>query len=192
MALISGKITNGALQYWPQFFGRLLGISAGSSTSGHWNPLFRSFKYGRGGWIDNGGGPVPRAPDPTLTDLDIIMDASRSSGDKRYPATPGNIYFIEKTLVDGAFVFTAPSSLTITCTLDFTDFNDIQGTPTTPPGGSTLSPSGINPDLYEIGIFSDHPSGTGELMVMYATFPVETKSSGIQIINGVILGATGG
>jgi hypothetical protein len=192
MALIPAVITSGALQYWPQFFGRLLGISAGSTTAGHWNPFFRSFKYGRGGWVNNGGGPVPRAPDPTLTDLDIILDAGRSGGSKRYPALAGNIYFMEKTLADGNFAFSGPSNLVVTCTLGVNDFNDIAGTATTPPGGGSLSPSGVNPDLYELGIFCDHPSGTGELMVMYATFPVETKISGQQIINGVILGATGG
>lgn len=183
MAVVVAAVTDGARQYWPQFFGTMLGISAGVSSPSNWNPLMRTFKIGRGGWINPGGGPVPRVPDPTLTDLDVIVDASRPLIDKRYTSLAGNIYFMEKNLVLADFTFEAPSTLKIRCNLDFADFNEIQGTPTTPPGGPVLAPLGVNPDLYELGIFSDHPSGTGQLMLLYGTFAVETKNVTKQIEN---------
>ena len=187
MAVVVATVTDLARQYWPQFFGTMLGITSGASTPGNWNPLIRSFKIGRGGWIDPGTGKVPRTPDSSLTDLDVILDYGRSAPAKRYTSLSGNIMFVEKTLALSDFTFTAPSTLKIRCLLDFPDFNDIQGTPSTPPGGGVLPPAGINPDLYELGVFSDHPSGTGELMVIYGTFNAETKTSAKQIENDALL-----
>jgi len=185
MAVVVACVTNGARQYWPQFFGGMLGISAGATTPGAWNPLIKTFKIGRGGWIDPGSGPVPRSPDPTLTDLDVILDYSRSGPDKRYTSLAGNIMFLEKSLSPGNFSFITTSTLNVQCLLDFGDFNDIQGVPSNPPGGSTLSPSGTPPQLYELGLFTDHPSGSGKLMVMYGTFTAEQKTSAKQILNQV-------
>lgn len=185
MAVVVGTVTNGARQYWPQFFGTLLGISAGASSPGNWNPLIKSFKIGRGGWIDPGGGPVPRTPDPTLTDLDVILDDARPLMSKRYSTLTGNILFIEQALTLADFTFEASSILKIRTLLDFGTFNDISGIPSTPPGGGVLPPSGTNPDLWELGVFSDHPSGTGQLMVIYGTFNAETKDVLKQIENDV-------
>lgn len=183
MAVVVGTVTDLARQYYPQFFGRLLGISSGASSPGNWNPLLKTFKIGRGGWIDPGTGKVPRTPDPTLTDLDVIVDATRPLISKRYTSLAGNIYFVEKALANGDFTFIGPSTLQINCLLDFPDFNDIQGTPSNPPGGGVLAPAGVNPDLYELGVFSDNPTGTGELMVLYGTFNAETKTIAKQILN---------
>lgn len=183
MAVVIATVTDGARQYWPQFFGTLLGISAGVSSPGNWNPLIRSFKIGRGGWINPGGGPVPRVPDPTLTDLDVILDAARPLISKRYTSLLGNIYFVEKSLILGDFSFETPSTLKIRCVLDFADYNDISGVPSTPPGGPVLPITGTGPDMWELGVFSDHPSGTGQLMLLYGTFAVETKNSTKQIEN---------
>ncbi len=183
MAVVVGVVTDLARSFYPQFLGRILGISAGTTTAGNWNPFIRSFKIGRGGWIDPGGGPVPRTPDPTLTDLDVIVDQGRSGPSKRYSSLAGNIYFMEKTLLNTDFSYVSPTTLLIRCTLDFGEFNDIAGVPSNPPGGPTLSPSGTSPDLYEIGVFCDHPSGTGELMVLYGTFLAETKNGTKQVEN---------
>jgi hypothetical protein len=188
MAVVVASIQDLTRQYWPQFFGGLLGISSGTTSAGHWNPLIKSFKIGRGGWIDPGTGKVPRTPDPTLTDLDIIVDYSRPLISQRYiPTLTGNIMFMEKTLTGADFTFVGPSSLQIRCLLDFGDFNDIQGTPSNPPGGGVLAPAGVNPDLWELGIFCDHPSGTGELMLFYGTFVAETKTNAKQIENDVLV-----
>lgn len=179
MTVVAAVVTDEAKKYWPQFFGGLTGV---------WSPLITSFKIGRGGWINPGTGKVPRTPDSSLTNLDIILDYSRSSGTRRYispapGALAGNIMFLEKSLSLVNFTWEAPRTLKIQCLLDFPDFNDIQGVPSTPPGGGVLVPAGVNPDLYEIGAFSAHPSGSGELMVLYGTFAVETKNIGIQLDN---------
>jgi len=179
MPVVAAIVTAGAKQYWPQFFGGLTGV---------WAPLITSFKIGRGGWIDPGTGKVPRTPDPTLTDLDVILDYGRAGPSRRYispapGALAGNIMFLEQSLILADFTWEAPSTLKIRCLLDFPDFNDIQGVPSTPPGGGVLAPAGVNPNLYEIGAFSAHPSGIGKLMVLYGTFAVETKNIGIQLDN---------
>lgn len=188
MALIPAVVTDAARRYLPQFFGNFLGISAGATTAGHWNPLLKSFKIGRGGWIDKGVGPVPRDPDPLLTDLDVILDAARSAPTKRYTSLAGNILFVEKTLssLDLSYDTVAPYSLNVRCQLQGNEFNDIQGVPSTPPGGATLPSSSTSPQLWEVGVFCDHPSGTGELMVLYGTFPVEVKLVGSLIENVLI------
>lgn len=187
MAAIIAVVTDAARRYYPQFFGRMLGISASTSTVGNWNPLLKSFKIGRGGWINSGSGKVPRTPSPLLTDLDIILDAGRSAPDKRYSTESGNIYYYEKALdsIDFTYNSTTPYTLGIRCRLGGSEFNDIQGTPSTPPGGATLPAASVSPEAWELGIFSDHPSGTGQLMVLYATFPGEVKLSGSLLENTV-------
>ncbi len=189
MALIPAVITNAARAYYPQFFGRILGISAGLSSAGNWNPLLKTFKIGRGGWIDPGGGKEPRTPDPELTDLDIVIDYSRDSEDKRYIGLSGNIMFVEKTLgsLDLTYSVTDPYTLTIKCQLGGSEANDIQGVPSDPPGGATLLESSTQPEFWEIGVFSEHPSGTGDLMVLYATFPGELKLVGSILENTITL-----
>ncbi len=189
MAIIAAVVTDAARRFYPQFFGRMLGISVGSTTDGNWNPLFRTFKIGRGGWTDPGGGKEMRTADPLLTDLDIIMDDTRDAVDKRYVGLSGNILYVEKSLgaLDLLYTEGTPYALSVRCQLGGSEANDIQGVPSTPPGGSTLSAANVTPEFWEIGIFSDHPSGTGQLMVLYGTFPGETKLIGSLLENTIIM-----
>jgi hypothetical protein len=182
MAVVIATVTNKARQFWPQYFG-------GIATP--WNPQYTYFKIGRGGWINPGSGAVPRIADPTLEDLDIIQNPSR------YAPITGNIYYWQNSLIAANFSFSSPTTLNIRCILDFGQFNDIQGVPSTPPGGPTLAPSGTAPQLWELGIFSAPPPGYTSptvgvgsqnlLMVVYGTFNLETKNSSIQLENDVLV-----
>ena len=189
MAIILAAVTEDARKYWPQFFGTLLGISNNATANVppgpvSWDPRLMSFKVGEGGWIDPGGGPVPRPPDPTLRviaappndvqDLDAIVDPTRPLISQRYPAT--SIATFEKALIPANFTYLAPSTIQVRCFLDFGDFND---------DGFANSP-----EIWEIGIFSDHPSfsravigtpGAKRLMVAYGTIPKEIKDATKQI-----------
>jgi len=189
MAQVVATVTNVARQYWPQFFG-------GIATP--WTPQFTYFKIGRGGWINPGGGPVPRIADPTLQDLDVIQNTSRylpNIGTEG--AGPGNIYYWKNALIGANFSFATPTTLQIRCILDFGQFNDIQGVPSSPPGGPVLSPSGTNPQLWELGIFSAPPPGYTSptasagnpnlLMVVYGTFAAETKTVAAQLENDCLI-----
>ena len=129
--------------------------------------------------MNPGTGPTPRAPDASLRDgttniqdLDSIVDASRSV--KRYPSD--SVGWFEKALVLSDFLFVSPSTIQVRCFLDFGDFND--------------DGAGFSPEVWELGIFSDHPDFTREpvntpgakrLMVAYGTFPKEIKDATKQI-----------
>ena len=178
MAVILGVVTEDCRKYWPQFFGTLLGISDGVTTQvpQAWNPLITHFKMGEGGWVDPGSGKVPRTPDPTLRresapliqDLDAAVDLTR--GVPRYPSDSQFVF--EKVLTISDFSFDGPSTIRITCLLDFTEAND---------DGFSNSP-----EFWEIGFFSDHPLEPGEkLMVAYGTFPMEIKDGSKQLENVV-------
>lgn len=206
MPIIPGVPTDDARKYLPQFLGRLLGIPASSTivTPGpvtvQWNPWPIVFKIGEGGWIDPGAGKVPRtpdpalrrfAPDPLIQDIDAICDINR--GVARYPSNPLSPTYSRgafmKALTPADLTFTPPSTLRVRCLLDFGDFNEDY------PG------SGRNPEMWEIGVFSDHPGivtpappavpGPGDpsnalkqlLMIGYGTFPMQTKNAGIQVEN---------
>jgi hypothetical protein len=194
MALILATVTEDARKYWPWFFGGKYGVGASTFPSGTvppstWNPLLYSFKMGVGGWENPGTGPIPRAPDPALRmeigtllqDIDALVDATRTSPG-RYGDALGNRAWFEKTLSASDFTFTAPNILEIRCVLDLGDFNDT--------GASSGSPV-VPPEIWELGIFSDHPDyarvapATGvnspRLMVAYATFPKEIKYPTNQI-----------
>lgn len=121
-----------------------------------------SFKVGLGGWLTVG---VPRTPDPTLTDLDIIVDQGRSSSEKRYPlitAPPygtalAPLYYYEKA-VSPMTVGAGPlaNRLTVPCRLLAAEYNS----------------DGVgNPVIYEIGLFD----ADGDMLV-YGTFSGITKT----------------
>lgn len=185
MAIILATVTEDARKYWPQFLGGLFGIGTVTiPATPVWNPLMFSFKVGEGGWIDPGGGPVRRTPDPTLRmvvappndvqDLDAIVDPTRPLISQRYPAT--SLATFEKALLPANLTYIAPSTLQVRCFLDFGDFND---------DGYLNSP-----EIWEIGIFSDHPlfarvavgtPGAKRLMVAYGTIPKEIKDATKQI-----------
>jgi hypothetical protein len=170
MPVIPGVVTEDARKYWPQFFGNLLSS---------WDPIFTHFKVGEGGWIDPGTGAEPRTPvddlrrltSPLIQDIDLIVDSTRAAIDQRYPH-PGGGYvgYYQKALTGGDLVFETPSTIRVRCLLDFAEFND--------------DGAGNYPEIWEIGIFSEHPTEAGEkLMVAYGTFPMQVKDNTKQLEN---------
>jgi hypothetical protein len=136
-------ITDEALTHLPQMW-------AGLSTF----KLIDEFKVGEGGWISTAGGPVPRTPNPALTDLDVLENPGN------YPADSQGSF--AKALGPGDMGFdVGTKALTVTCSLDFGEFND--------------DGVGNSPQIYEIGLFSDHPTA-GRIMVAYGTFPAIGKT----------------
>jgi hypothetical protein len=177
MAIIPAKVTEDARKYWPQFFGGLLGNPSTTTLVGiSWNPILKTFKVGEGGWIDPGPGRVRRDPpednlrrlDNSIQDIDAIVDPTRPLINQRYVAVDrGNF---EKALVGSDFLFETPTTLRIRCFLDFAEFNN--------------DGFGNDPEIWEIGVFSDHPTVAGQkLMVAYGTFPKETKNITKQLEN---------
>lgn len=135
------------------------------------------FKVGEGGWIDPGTGAVPRTPDPDLRnpvslvqDIDSVVDPSRVAAQQRYAADQRANF--SKSLVLSDFTVEAPGILRVRCFLDFGEFND--------------DGFGSSPEIWEVGLFSDHPQagislpGGTKLMVGYATIPKFTKNAGVQ------------
>jgi len=175
MAIIPAKVTVDARKYWPQFFGGLLGNPATSTIVGtQWDPIIKTFKVGEGGWTNPG--PVRRDPpeddlrrlDNSIQDIDAIVDATRPVMSQRYTASTRASF--EKALVLGDFTFETASTLRVRCFLDFSEFND--------------DGFGNPPEIWEIGLFSDHPTVSGQkLMVAYGTFPEEIKNVSKQIEN---------
>jgi hypothetical protein len=115
-----------------------------------------SFKVGEGGYKVELSGNVPRTPDPTLTDLDIVVNP----GQYVDPTTP-----FQKALVLADFTKTySPAGfpiLEVSCLLDFLEYND--------------DGLGNFPEIYEIGLFA------GTTMIAYGTFDQQTKTPGNQI-----------
>lgn len=174
--IINATVTEDAVLYYPQFFMGQLG-APGTPTNvvtPVWDPRWKYVKVGEGGWMDSGSGQVPRTPSPSLRklsgpaiqDLDAVVDATRSAPDQRYTAT-GRATF-QKTLGGGDVTFVAPSTAKVRLFLDFGDFND--------------DGFGNSPELWEVGVFSDHPTIASQLlMVAYGTFPKVVKTAGIQV-----------
>ena len=181
MPLVTATITNVGLKYWSQLFGQLLGAGVSSPAPGTfpWNPVIQTFRVGEGGWI--GTAQVPRTPDPTLVDLDIIQNTSRYSG---YSV---NDYW-ENPLTSASVVFVPPASIQINCLLDFGQFNQDFDTPPHSPtviwelGLYSLAPSGAaTADLAKIN--QSRGTGSAMIMVAYGTFQVKSKTSNIQLEN---------
>ena len=185
MAIIPAVITDDARKYWPQFFGGLLGVPGSTTIPGTppttWDPRLKFFKVGEGGWVDPGSGKVRRDPpssslrrltSPLIQDLDAAVDPTRALIDQRYAASERATF--KKDLVFSDVSFISPTTIEIECLLDFSEFNN--------------DGFGNSPEMYEIGIFSDHPEESGlasdqGLMVAYGTFPVEVKDVTKQILN---------
>lgn len=132
--------------------------------------LITYFKVGEGGWVDPGSGKEPRTPDPSLTDLDLILDPLRAT--KRY--NDGNTYsYFQKSLVSGDFSSPASGILRVSCMLLNAEFNlQSDGTLVYDFGGYT------NPNIWEIGLFDANDD-----MIFYGTFSQQTKDSTRQIEN---------
>lgn len=108
------------------------------------------FKVGEGGWVDPGTGKVRRTPDPTLTDLDCIVNPSRYPVDSRFT--------FQKTLQPNVDMVIDAGALKMTCTLAQLEAND--------------DGLGNNPEFWEIGIFDED-----DVMLIYATMPEQIKSN---------------
>jgi hypothetical protein len=149
-----------------------------------WDNRYKFIRWGEGGWINPGGGAVPRTPDPTLRrlsspliqDLDAAVDVTRSGPSQRYGSTERAIF--QKAIdydADVTMEGTVPSVAKIRCLLDFGEFNN--------------DGFGNDPAIWEIGVFADHPTISGQLlMVAYGTFGVEVKTSLKQIERFVRIG----
>lgn len=164
MAVVNAVVTNLARQLAPQMWGNLITFE----------PI-AYFKIGEGGWYDPGTGRVPRTPDPTLTDLDIILDPARSIPSRRYYGFESFGYF-QKTFVPGDLVFQGPTTLLMSCLLDYGDYNTKNA-----PGATLIydvGGDGVSPTMWEMGAFD----ALGR-MIMYGTFPVETKDISRQVEN---------
>lgn len=133
------------------------------------------FRVGEGGWADPGTGRAPRVPDPTLTDLDIILDASRALAEKRYNVLE-NLGWYQKAFVPVDFGFDAPATLEILAMLTTVEYNAKNA-------GTLVYDYGIpyvNPAIWEIGLYDSDGD-----MVLYATFPQEIKDGARQLENAI-------
>lgn len=186
MAVIEAVITDDAKEYWSKLFAYMAGVPGTPTVPGTppttWDPRIKFFKVGEGGWYNPGSGATRRTPSsslrrltsPLIQDIDAAVDPTRAALDQRYPATSRATF--KKDLVYTDFTFVAPATIEIGCLLDFSEFND--------------DGYGNSPEIWEIGIFSDHPTvgslaSDQGLMVAYGTFPKEIKDSGKQLYHVV-------
>jgi hypothetical protein len=192
MAIIPATVTTDARQYWASMLagGPVNGVgSPGTPTviGTTWDPRIKTFCYGEGGWLTSGLGKVARTPDPALRRLDTgiqamdwEVDQTRALIDQRYIQNPlsadYSIGSYEKALDISDFTYESPNTLRVRCFLDYPEFNE------------DYAGSGRNPEIWELALFSDHPTQAGQkLMVAYATFPMETKNVARQIENVIRL-----
>lgn len=172
--IVQGVPTSDWRIYKAKFDMGSLGITSGVTNplTPAWNPLLTRgfFKVGEGGFIGSGLSKINRTPDPNLRrftapliqELDAVVDTTRSSN-IRY-ATDERFTF-QKNLTVGNFTFIAPTTIEIACTLNTGECNN--------------DGFGNSPELWEIGIFVEHPEIVGQsLMCIYGTFPVITKLAG--------------
>lgn len=179
MAIVEAVITEDARKYWPQFFGGLVNDPATSTLVGStWDPRINLFKVGEGGWVNPGSGKAPRTPvtnlrrlsAPLIQDLDAIVDPTRALIDQRYPSDSRATF--SKAISPADVLFEGTSAIRVDCLLDYADFND--------------DGFGNDPEIYEIGLFSDHPTEAGEyLMIAYGTFPAQIKDNATQLLNTI-------
>ena len=149
---------------------------------GVWDQALLEFKCGEGGWEDPGTGPIQRYPaeddlrydvaaPPPLSleqDLDCLVDVYRAPVDQRYPVGANHHYAYTKALTPLDFNILANGTVEVTCTLTKPEANS----------------DGVwNPQFGEIGLYCAHPDGTPgkRLMLVYATFPLETKTAAVEL-----------
>lgn len=176
--ILDAVVTEDAAKFYAQFFGGVLAAPGTPTNTATpvWDPRWKYIRWGEGGWIDRGSGAVPRDPSPSLRrltspliqDLDAVVDGTRTGPDQRYPAADGRAVFQKAITYLTDVVFEAPSTVRVRALLDYGEFNaDALGNP---------------PEVWELGIFSDHPTISGQLlMVAYATMPGTAKTAGVQI-----------
>jgi hypothetical protein len=164
MAIIPAVVTDLARQRWPKMQGGLLA-----------HTKIDYFKVGEGGWFYNSltAQREPRTPDPTLTDLDIILDLGRAPGSERYDVGE-NLGYFQKSLVPTDFFYEIDYILRTATLLDFPEYNAKDDGTLIYDIGSPYT----SPEIWELGLFDED-----DVMVVYCTFVKEIKESGKQIEN---------
>lgn len=134
------------------------------------------FRVGEGGWsLTSQGTKVRRTPDPTLTDLDLRADIYRV--DRRYLGAPDNgLSYFQKNIT--SIVYSAPRTLTITCTLGAGEYNTKADGFLVYPGSAPYG----SPTCWEIGIFD-----ADEALLLYGTMVQQTKIAGVPLTNTIRL-----
>lgn len=112
-----------------------------------------TFKIGEGGWVDVGGVPTPRTPDPSLSDIDCVENPTRYPVDSRFSFT--------KALISGRVTVDA-NEVTINCIVDTSEANN----------------DGFDnaPEFWELGVFD----GEGDMM-LYGTFSAQPKTDRVLL-----------
>ncbi len=168
MAFLLAKITDDARIYLPRLLGGIPYVPGtptvlGSST---WDPRIKFFRVGEGGWQLSGISKVQRLPvsnlrrfDNSVQDIDARVDTTRLAAGQpeRYEGNPLNAAYsrgnFQKALTSGDFSFVAPSRLNIRCRLEAAEFNE------------DSAGSGRSPEIWEVGVFGDHPTVAGEALL---------------------------
>ena len=112
------------------------------------------FRIGEGGWSDVTGTKVARVPDPTLTNLDSIVNPSRYPADARWT--------YQKAIVSAKITEVTTSSVRVECLVDTSEAN--------------LDSSGFSPEFWELGIFD----GDGT-MISHTTFSRQPKDDTVAL-----------
>ena len=125
-----------------------------ASLPGSGVPDIVECRFGEGGYEVIDGVPVPRTPDPTLTNLDCVENPTRYAPNSRYvyaiaPLPPGS-------------VTRAGSVVTVVCELALGDANN--------------DGFGNSPEFWEACLFNSEG-----VMVAYRTFQGQTKDAGTVI-----------
>lgn len=131
------------------------------------HPKFKFFKFGMGGWEDVGGGVLePRTPDPSLTDLDCIINPSRYPGGSEmrfvWNSWTDHVSPHPQRFEAADLWFESPRTAVAKCLVYFEEAND-RG-------------DGDPPEFWEMGVFDEDGD-----MVVYATFPKETKTEDYEL-----------
>lgn len=147
-AAVEGVVTYVAREKWSK-------VDVDQDT----HPKFKYFKIGTGGWEEVGGERVSRTPDPSLTDLDVIENPTRYPADERYSwnSWVDNVAPYPQRFEAADLSFQTPRTAVARCLVHFEEAND-RG-------------DGEAPEFWEIGVFDEDDE-----MVVYATFPKETKT----------------
>lgn len=109
----------------------------------------------------------------------IIVPADGGGGSAGEPVVPDrdlSLFFAHKELAPSDMSITLVSGvyrLEVTCKLELNEANK-----------RFNSQGGGNPDFFEIGVFAQE--GTERYMIGYGTFPKQTKTNGISLINKVV------
>ncbi len=114
------------------------------------------FRFGEGGWTNQGGTKVPNTPEAAQEDLDCIDNASAYPTDSRFS--------YEKDLEAADIDTSDDAKVTIICALD--------------PDEGSDDGSGAAPEYYELGIYN-----ADDVLMFYSTFPKIQKESyqGVEI-----------